>query len=151
MFTSSQTDTVPVCGPKQGTLSPDDSSLISLPVTCEQSAVRSFWHDAFLGFYLPKHDAPSQTERLTSLGWIETIPALSMSDPTLVSAFDALATARLGLETKEDRIQHFSYSTYGKALGELQKALRDPRRASNTETLASILLLALYEVSSASY
>jgi hypothetical protein len=71
-----------------------------------------------------------------------------VSDPTLVSAFDALATARLGLETKEDRIQNFSYSTYGKALGELQKALQDPKRASSTETLASILMLALYEVRS---
>jgi hypothetical protein len=81
-----------------------------------------------------------------SVSWIREIPNLSMSDPTLISAFDALTTAKLAKTMNEKTLQNFSYSAYGKALCELQKALRDPCRATSTETLASIMVLGLYEV-----
>jgi hypothetical protein len=71
-------------------------------------------------------------------------------DPALTSAFDAIATARVGqaVDTSTDnRMQQFSINAHVDALRKLRTALQNPTRMHKIETLVSTMVLALFEVS----
>lgn len=81
-----------------------------------------------------------------SYSWIEVLPDLRHGDPALQAATTALSTARLGQVHSDMVLKKESLKLYGLGLRRLQDALWDEKRMHNDETLATALILALYEV-----
>jgi hypothetical protein len=86
-----------------------------------------------------------------SYSWIEVLPDLRHSDPALRAAITALSTARLGQVNSDAVLKKESLKLYGLGLRRLQDALWDEQRMHSDETLASALILALYEASISHY
>jgi hypothetical protein len=78
--------------------------------------------------------------------WTTLIPDLAITTPALASAFDALATARLAQVADDRQFLDFSSKAYGKALCAVRRTIEDPNSEWATEHLATVMILALYEV-----
>ena len=78
---------------------------------------------------------------------MKLIHQLNEPQPTLNAAFSALAMARLGKVTMDLSLTQASFRFYTTAIMELQKAVWDEKRMLNDETIASIMLMGLYEAS----
>jgi len=86
-------------------------------------------------------------------GFYEYLPAMysACSSIHLVKAVEAAALAHLANTSSIDRLAVLARRAYGKALLDLGVALRSKTRATADETLATLNLLANYEVLSFSY
>jgi hypothetical protein len=120
--------------------------VVPLPGRCEQSAFRVQWYGAFLDFYLPQTKKSPGQSSLCVESWTRYIPYLAVNTPALTSAFDALATVRLAQLAEDKQLLNFSTNAYGKALSAVRRAIADPKRECSTEYLATMMVLALYEV-----
>jgi hypothetical protein len=99
-----------------------------------------------LDFYLPDSSGLVGNDSFSASHWIKSVPDLAIKNPVLASAFDALATARLGQTNNDALLLTQSSKAYGKALVAVHKALSVSDQMCSTELLACILVLALYEV-----
>jgi hypothetical protein len=74
---------------------------------------------------------------------LELCHDLSGTEPCLRNAFTALIFARISSDSKTERLIH--KRIYGRALSDLQVALRDHERLFSDETLIACMLLTAYE------
>jgi len=77
------------------------------------------------------------------------LPLMKTSKPSrsLVQAFTAVAFAALGTRPNSKTLVPKAEISYLQALKEINSALKDPRTASTDSTLASVMLMASFEVS----
>lgn len=107
--------------------------------------------DLFWDSYLPR--CGSKASGLLNSGphfhvdWVKTIPRLNKPQPTLNAAFTALVVARLGRTNHDLSLTHASVRLHSTALLELQNVVRDKKTMLSDETVASVMLLGLYEAS----
>lgn len=107
--------------------------------------------DLFWDSYLPR--CGSKASRLLNsepnfhVDWVKIIPRLNESQPTLNAAFTALVVARLGRTNHDLGLTHASVRLHSTALLKLQNAIRDKKTMLSDETVASVMLLGLYEAS----
>lgn len=89
-------------------------------------------------------------EEGTMRGYLDFIlPLIKKRDPSpaLLQSFSAVALAALGSRPNSKALIPKAESWYLNALKEINRCLQDPLLASNDSTLASIMLLAAFEVS----
>ena len=87
----------------------------------------------------------------TMRGYLDfVLPLLKTSKPSrsLVQAFSAVAFAALGTRPNSKTLLPKAELCYLQALKEINSSLKDPRTASTDSTLASVMLMASFEVSS---
>lgn len=90
----------------------------------------------------------------TNRAWLDYIIPLIKSEPEsspLISAFNAVSMASLGNRPNARQLLMDANEQYTKALRQVNNALRDPATQKTDGTLASVLLLGLFEVYSANY
>ncbi|KAF2638508.1 hypothetical protein P280DRAFT_71981 [Massarina eburnea CBS 473.64] len=97
----------------------------------------------FLSLYLPKVEG--QTLPPPS-ALILSLPSIPVTSQTLLAAVDALSAAQLAVSNRNYPLINRSRSLYGTALSQMLKAIQDPARALEDETLLATYLLTLYEV-----
>jgi hypothetical protein len=78
--------------------------------------------------------------------WTTLLPDMQNVEPSLELSILALATARLGKESNDDRLMYQSLNIYGRALKLMQLALWDPKRMYSDQVLGACMLLTMYEV-----
>ena len=86
----------------------------------------------------------------TMRGYLDfVLPLMKTSKPSrsLVQAFTAVAFAALGTRPNSKTLVPKAEISYLQALKEINSALKDPRTASTDSTLASVMLMASFEVS----
>jgi Fungal specific transcription factor domain len=113
-------------------------------VKCEQSAFRKLRQGAFLDFYLPQESRDGACHPLEIGEWLKYVPDMA-STPAISLAMDALGAARIASSTNDMRLKEYSIQSYSKALTEMQKSVRRISATFGTETLATAMLLGLYE------
>jgi hypothetical protein len=80
--------------------------------------------------------------------YLEYLPIMYLrhSRPaSLEKSFEAVALGHMANEEQREDLRQLAHRTYGDALSHIKVALQAPAAAASTETMASILLLALYE------
>ncbi|KAF2875274.1 hypothetical protein BDV95DRAFT_312715 [Massariosphaeria phaeospora] len=97
----------------------------------------------FLQLYLPMREAEMLTPPSALLLSLAATPA---SRNVFVASLDALSAAQLAVSDKTNVLINRSRSLYGTALSQLMKAISEPERAVENETLLATYLLTLYEV-----
>lgn len=127
-------DNTPLPGPK----TPDRSIISTLKLPVEQQATCHFVSNYVL---LPQGDA--------TRGYMEfVVPLIKIDNPVphFKHAFDACAFASLGNRVGPGNdFEKESLGHYTKALAATFTALRDPEQANSDATLATVLLLGLFE------
>lgn len=95
----------------------------------------------YVDFHSPLFSSLSQKRH-----WLQIIEALPSWTPALEYAALAAATARLGRCDGNPSLARQSLSFYTRSLHELRSALAAPAAEKNDQTLASLMLLLLYEI-----
>lgn len=105
------------------------------------------WTAQAINLFFAEYVDPPDFLRST-WGFYEYLPAMygACSSVHLVKAVEAAALAHLANTSSIDRLAVLARSAYGKALLDLGAALRSKTRATADETLATLSLLANYEV-----
>lgn len=120
---------------------PDQSPVLRAPL--HRSALRSgFFEAAWSSLH------GSGREPVTHR-WLLDFPSAHVKDSALHSAFAAVSFARIGQRDKATVLIQQSHVAYSRALLLTNSRLSRPETASSDETLACILLLALFEVRTA--
>lgn len=117
---------------------PDQSPVLRAPLHC--SALRSGFFEAAWSSLHGSGGEPV-THR-----WLLDFPSAHVKDSALHSAFAAVSFARIGQRDKATVLIQQSHVAYSRALSLTNSRLSRPETASSDETLACILLLALFEV-----
>lgn len=129
---------------------------ISLPksqTSLQRSALREQCLASFWDSYLPHGGADTDSAVLLesnthfSANWVKLVPGLHKPEHSLEDAFSALVMARLGRINDDLSLTHSSFRLHSKSISALQSAIRDKSRMLNDETVATVMLLGLYEVS----
>ena len=113
---------------------------IALAHSPEQRALNFF----FTNFVI----IPRQSE--ASRGYLEYLPSLYANAPAescLSSATSAISFATIGSDPAHRHLQPEARLKYGEAIKQLNVALRDPVLSRQNDTLITVLLFGLYEVS----
>lgn len=111
------------------------------------------WEDRALCYFFDQYTIPKKSDG--DLGILESIPALYMlcrgnevvgsSSSCLRWAVDAVALSAFAHEANASHLDYQARKTYGMALHGLREALASPTKSAKDETLAAILLLAIFE------
>ena len=118
--------------------------LVQLPLRlresfCPVNAYRQRVFDNFLRSWVPlDHYGPNM--------WLRLVVTLPYHSPSLVNALQAVAIGNISFDHKDDYLHTQSLRYYTQALQELQKAIGDPDDKLTDETLATCLLLGIYEL-----
>lgn len=130
------------------------SSLVSrcltpspIPTFTLPAPISTDWTDQAIALFFAVYVEPPDSLRST-WGFYEYLPAMysACSSVHLVRAVEAAALAHLANTSSIDRLAVLARRAYGKALLDLGVALRSKTRATADETLATLNLLANYEV-----
>jgi Fungal specific transcription factor domain len=78
--------------------------------------------------------------------WMSEVPGFSGGTKVVESASMAFCLSGIGQRIGSEALQRESLAYYTKALRQLQQALWDPKHMYSDETLASCMLLTMYEV-----
>ena len=97
----------------------------------------------FLEHYLPR--SPKSGLGLAGAWLLETIK-LNDRSPALVYSLNALCLTRVGRLVKNQDLIKRGNAAYGFALRALRTSLESPKHAGKDETLATCLILSIYEV-----
>ncbi len=105
------------------------------------------WTAQSIALFFAEYVDPPDPLRST-WGFYEYLPAMysASSSVHLVKAVEAAALAHLANTSSIDRLTVLARRAYGKALLDLGVAIRSKTRATADETLATLNLLANYEV-----
>lgn len=105
---------------------------------------KQMFQSLFLQHYLPK--SPKAGSGLAGAWLLEAI-RLDTHSPSLNYSLHALSLTRVGRITGHQDLIERGTSAYGIALRALRTALESPKYAGRDETLATCLILSIYEVS----
>jgi hypothetical protein len=81
------------------------------------------------------------------IDWMALTLKLDVDEPSLKSALLALGAARLGQRSRDAGLSRFGSHSYSLSLRHLQRLIQNGTQGLRDETLASMMFLALYEVS----
>lgn len=112
-----------------------------LPPSLENSALRNAYLDAGWCSLHPKGGKPFSHAYLTGLA------GAFQRDTALHHAFTAISLARIGQQTSDQDLVYQSHYAYHRAVTGVKRQLSVHAKASNEETVASVLMLASFEVS----
>lgn len=111
------------------------------------------WEDRALCYFFDQYTIPKKSDG--ALGILESIPALYIlcrenevagsSSLCLRWAVDAVALSAFAHEANASHLDYQARKRYGMALRGLREALASPTESAKDETLAAILLLAIFE------
>jgi hypothetical protein len=122
-----------------------DSSPPPLPVQVSTTkAMKLQFHSLFLENYLPAN--PNLGPGLTQT-WLAEAVRFNKPGRALEYSLHALCMTRIGRIAGDQSLVVKGSVAYGHALKELQLALSSPNLAGTDDTLASCLVLSIYEVS----
>lgn len=106
--------------------------------------VKSF--SLFWDLYLPEaRFLPSDSGSSTAAEWAKVVQDLSPEHNVLRSALLAVSVSRIGRSNEDSYMIGKGMELYGKALFQVNRALRDPNRAQGDGLLAACRLLSFYE------
>lgn len=120
-----------------------------LPDDLNRAAFEAKSLSLFWDLYLPKFQSSPRKSRCLSLCYrnlTEVVPDLDMNDAVLRPALLALCLARIGESSKDPSLTQEGMRMYGRALHQMQIALRNPRRIQSDELIAACKLLSIHEV-----
>ncbi|KAL6702668.1 hypothetical protein ACN47E_001253 [Coniothyrium glycines] len=120
---------------------PDEALLTKQPSPVAADRIQHL--GTFISLYLPRADGPALPPPSALMLGLPSMPANSK---VLMAAVDALSAAQLAVDNKNHQLINRSRSMYGTALSQMLRAIQDPVRALQDETLLSSYLLTLYEV-----
>lgn len=111
-----------------------------LPSTLQKSALKAaYFGDAYSSLQ-PTAGQP------ISYTWVPEFAAVNVKESALHAAFTAVALARASQQAKDIALSRQCHFAYDKALLRLKIRLMSQFRTSHDETLACIMLLAVFEV-----
>lgn len=101
----------------------------------------------FFEVYLPKAGQGSTRASQSPASWVYILHDITQTDSTYNTSLGALCVAQLGIWNRDPVLVKESSQLYGSALGELRKTVSYRKLAAPEATLASIVILTMYEVS----
>ena len=121
-------------------LSPAPSPTIAAPISID-------WTDQSICLFIAEYVAPSDALQ-TTRGFFEYLPTMysTSSSVHLIKAVEATSLAHLANTSSIDRLKGLARRAYGQALLDLAAAMNSKVRATSDETLATLSILAIYEV-----
>lgn len=140
-------DEIQAASPKSSSSSDSSSSSSSTPLQMQVSSTKIMklqFHNLFLENYLPAN--PNLGPGLTQM-WLAEAVHLNKPGKALEYSLHALCMTRIGRLSNDQPLIVKGGVAYGHALRELQLALSSSKRAGSDDTLASCLVLSIYEVS----
>lgn len=120
---------------------------VSLPTPLAVQAVpsaavnRSMLYATFVDLYVPKN-CQAQNDHFA---FFKTCIDLPAPHPALLNGLDALSLVQLGSSHNDRRLLREASSTFGRALGSLQRALVSPESLQDDHLLAAIMVLKVCE------
>lgn len=111
-----------------------------LPPTLRNAALRSAYFNAA---WRSLHPIEGRT---FSHGWLPNLQAVHNAQSPLHSAFAAVSLARVGQQRRDNRLVQQSHVAYQRAVFGIQKQLALQTKAPDDELIASVLMLAVFEV-----
>jgi hypothetical protein len=121
-----------------------DGSLAVVPRPLTESPEEAALCYFFSHFtFVPRHSQASRGY----LDYLLPLYASSSMDSSLASATAAISLATFGNNPCRNYLMHSAHEKYNDALVKVNRALRDPVKAKQDETLMTILLFSLFEVS----
>ena len=131
-------------GRKSPPKSQKQADLAQLPLRFKQTfcpvhAYRQRVFDNFIRSWVPlDHFGPNM--------WLRLVVTLPTHSPSLVNALQAVSIGNIGFAQNDSYLHGQSLRYYTQALQELQKAISDPADMLTDDTLATCLLLGIYEL-----
>lgn len=104
----------------------------------------------FIEIYLPEEAHNPTRAGQSSASWVHILPDITLTNSAYNTSLVALCVAQLAIWNHDHILQKESSQLYSSALGELRKtigALGRRKLVAPEATLASIMILSLYEVS----
>ena len=140
-FVNQQPERVVACGSKPNSRGPTSTETFAVP---NDSLIRSLestgFHIGSLGEFWEEY-MPHEPTGVTYIGEIRTIPwmhtlrEMSNIDPTVHTAFNAVAFTVLGRSRSDHRLLQEGTVHYARALRQTNKALQDPQTAQSDTVL----------------
>ncbi|KAF2817594.1 uncharacterized protein BDZ99DRAFT_19666 [Mytilinidion resinicola] len=123
------------------------SSFEPLPQNLGCSAFETKTFELFWTDFLPRdHRCSTQHYGIPAVTqWAKAIEKYSPGCEVLRSAFRAVSTSRIGLTSGNAAMTQQAIELYGRALAQVNRALRDPQQVGRVELVASCKLLAMFE------
>lgn len=130
-----------------------DRALYILPQTCNATAFRSQMYGCYLEEYLPRPSGkwPSLETDLQVLpctSWLHTASSVPTTNPILINALTALSLSHLGRCDNRNDFLEQSQASYFQAVHGLNKTLQRQGHVLADDTLATVMALSIYEMSS---
>jgi hypothetical protein len=122
--------------------SPESTAESSIP----QGLDMAIYYQATCFFLSSYVLVPAVPRSRGSYCFVQKAIATGDVDRCFTPSFQAASLAALAMMPSHRRLRSLAHAQYLRALREIQKAVQDPVRALSSQTLSSILLLALYEV-----
>jgi len=107
---------------------------------------KELFQSIFLENYLPS--SPKSANVGLQAAWLFEALRIGKPGPALENSLHALFITRVGRIAGHDDLVKRGTAAYGLALRALRKALESPKLAVKDETLATCLILSIYEVCS---
>lgn len=114
---------------------------------CQLSAITDYCQSFFLHDFLQARLKPVSVRESSALDWIGVISQLNAGEQSLKMALLALGAASISRSCKDVWLKSLSSQSYSLAIRSLRKAIQKGPRILTNEALASMMLLAFYEVS----
>lgn len=132
---------------------PQNAALSILPQACNAAAFRYQMYGCYLEKYLPRPskewaDLQTDLQILPCTSWLHTASSVSSANPILTDALLALSLAHIG--QSENRVDFLdqSQASYVRAIHGLNKVLKQEGQILEDDTLATVMALSIYEMSS---
>ena len=114
------------------------------------SVIREQFHSLFLNEHLPSELlSPNRPKSAVSANFLLQLHEVAIESPALETAVSAFFAARLARRHNDPNLIHKSRAMYSVGLEHLQQSLRNPRTRLSDETLATCMMLSLYELTEA--
>jgi hypothetical protein len=105
----------------------------------------------FLSLYLPEEARGRTKPYQTPASWVHVLASLPLENPVYNKSLAALCVAQIGRCNHDVALFRESIGLYTSALGELRRTIQRGRPKSPEATLASIVILSIYEVCHLAY
>ncbi|KAK5053716.1 hypothetical protein LTR84_001677 [Exophiala bonariae] len=132
---------------------PPDIALSILPQACNATAFRHQMYGCYLEEYLPRSsgkwpDLQTDLQILPCTSWLHTANAVPSTNLMLTDALMALSLSHLGQSEHKIEFLEQSQTSYFRAVHGLNKAFEREERVLEDDTLATVMALSIYEMSS---
>ncbi len=100
----------------------------------------------FVDNYVPRESPRELDAAAIPVSWLQSLPLLQGTTPSLDLALSALSMVRLGRQRSDEALRRQGLSNYGKALEGIQNILANGESVFEEQTLASCMTLSIFEV-----